>query len=104
MDEPDVAIPVEVDELIIDQITSDCFTRLKWKMLETNKYHLIHGDCQFSNILYNSQDSKVYLVDPRGYFGKSYVYGYQAYDYGKIAYALSGYDHFNDESNLFSLG
>jgi hypothetical protein len=96
-------IPLNFKDITIDQMALECFTRLKWRFIQTSNYHLIHGDCQFSNTLYCSETNQVYFVDPRGYFGKSFVYGYKAYDYGKIAYALSGYDQFNDTTNLFSL-
>ena len=66
-------------------------------------YELIHGDCQFSNTLYNDSTGSVSFIDPRGYFGNTFVYGYDGYDFGKVAYALSGYDSFNNQQNLFSL-
>lgn len=64
------------------------------------EYRIIHGDCQFSNILmspYNFSD--IFLIDPRGYFGESIIFGPVEYDYAKILYAISGYDMFN--SNYF---
>jgi D-arabinose 5-phosphate isomerase GutQ/beta-phosphoglucomutase-like phosphatase (HAD superfamily)/GTP:adenosylcobinamide-phosphate guanylyltransferase len=67
--------------------------------LPTN-YSLIHGDCQFSNILYSNND--VYFIDPRGYFGKTLLYGDSDYDYAKVLYAITGYDQFNN-NDLFSI-
>jgi hypothetical protein len=71
------------------------------KNAENNfEYRIIHGDCQFSNILmspYNFSD--IYLIDPRGYFGETMIFGPVEYDYAKILYAISGYDIFN--SNYF---
>lgn len=55
----------------------------------------IHGDCTFSNMLLN-ESGKVVFIDPRGYFGKSLLYGDPAYDYAKVYYSLAGnYDNFN---------
>lgn len=64
-----------------------------------SEYSFIHGDCQFSNILAN--DDKIFLIDPRGYFGKTLLYGDKDYDYAKVLYALTGYDSFNN-NELFS--
>jgi hypothetical protein len=63
-------------------------------------YSIIHGDCQFSNILYNKDTNTITLIDPRGYFGKSKIFGDKNYDYAKVLYALSGYDTFNN-NNLY---
>jgi hypothetical protein len=81
----------------IPTTTSNCGTGV-----EKSKYQLIHGDCQFSNTLY-SDESGVSFIDPRGYFGKTFVYGFDGYDFGKVAYALSGYDGFNDQNEMFYL-
>ncbi len=63
------------------------------------KYHYIHGDLNFSNIMINNEN-KIKFIDPRGYFGKSLVYGLKEYDYAKILYAIYGYDSFQ-QSNFF---
>ena len=60
------------------------------------KYSLIHGDCQFSNMLFNLTD--VFLIDPRGYFGNTLIHGLPEYDYAKVLYALTGYDDFNNNN------
>jgi choline kinase len=57
-------------------------------------YHLIHGDCQFSNTMI-SDDGDIKLIDPRGYFGNTKFYGLKEYDNAKILYGASGYDLFN---------
>lgn len=55
----------------------------------------LHGDCTFSNILLNENKEPV-LIDPRGYFGKTELYGDVAYDWAKLYYSLvSNYDQFN---------
>jgi len=62
------------------------------------EYRIIHGDCQFSNILINKSNiTDVCLIDPRGYFGESLIYGPIEYDYAKLLYGISGYDAFNSE-------
>lgn len=57
---------------------------------------LIHGDCQFNNILYNTLLNKIYFIDPRGYFGNQSLFGIKEYDFAKIRFALSGYDIFDN--------
>jgi hypothetical protein len=56
----------------------------------------IHGDCQFNNILYNDKLDDIIFIDPRGYYGKSEIYGIPEYDLTKIYFALSGYDEFDN--------
>lgn len=59
-------------------------------------YVPLHGDCQFNNILYNTNSEEVYFIDPRGYYGTSELFGISEYDYAKIYFALSGYDEFDN--------
>ena len=63
-------------------------------------YNIIHGDCSYSNILI-TDDNKIKLIDPRGYFGNSLFYGIKEYDYSKVLYSLSGYDEFNTDDNYY---
>lgn len=59
------------------------------------KFKLIHGDCTFSNMMLK-QDSIPMLIDPRGYFGNTEIFGDVAYDWVKVYYSiLSNYDQFN---------
>ena len=61
-----------------------------------SEFSLIHGDCTFSNILYDRLSQKVYFIDPRGYFGDTHLYGDIDYDWAKVYYSLVGnYDQFN---------
>lgn len=68
---------------------------------EIRKYYpkdfsLIHGDCTFSNLMFDTYDMKPVLIDPRGYFGKTKFYGDVDYDWVKLYYSLAGdYDQFN---------
>lgn len=58
-------------------------------------FKLIHGDCTFSNIMLRGDGSPV-LIDPRGYFGFTELYGDPAYDWAKLYYSIVGnYDQFN---------
>ncbi len=63
---------------------------------DTYSFSVIHGDCQFNNILYNEDSEEVFFIDPRGYFGSSEIYGMADYDLAKIQFALSGYDQFDN--------
>lgn len=60
----------------------------------------VHGDCQFNNILTNGED--IVFIDPRGYYGKSVIFGMKEYDYAKVLLALTGYDEF-DNRNIDTL-
>ena len=59
------------------------------------RFVLIHGDCTFSNLMLR-QDGTPVMIDPRGYFGHTELYGDAAYDWVKLYYSLfSNYDQFN---------
>ena len=68
---------------------------------EIRKYYpkefaLIHGDCTFSNLMFDTFEMRAVLIDPRGYFGKTKFYGDVDYDWAKLYYSLNGeYDQFN---------
>lgn len=66
------------------------------------RFPLIHGDCTFSNTMLRNDMTPV-LIDPRGYFGKTELFGDVAYDWVKLYYSLtSNYDQFNlKRFNLF---
>lgn len=51
---------------------------------------IIHGDLCFNNIIFN--ENKMYLIDPRGSFGKVGIYGDQIYELSKISHSITGYD------------
>lgn len=60
-----------------------------------SRFQFIHGDCTFSNIMLRESGSPV-LIDPRGYFGTTELYGDPAYDWAKLYYSVVGnYDQFN---------
>ena len=59
-------------------------------------FSLIHGDCTFSNLMFDTFSMKPILIDPRGYFGKTKLYGDEDYDWAKLYYSIKGeYDQFN---------
>ena len=59
------------------------------------RFSLIHGDCTFSNIMLENNTIPK-LIDPRGYFGTTELYGDAAYDWVKLYYSIvSNYDQFN---------
>lgn len=59
------------------------------------EFKLIHGDCTFSNTMLKNNSTPI-LIDPRGYFGTTEIYGDAAYDWVKLYYSLfSNYDQFN---------
>ena len=66
------------------------------KTIYPKDFCLIHGDCTFSNLMFDTFDMKAVLIDPRGYFGKTKFYGDVDYDWAKLYYSLKGeYDQFN---------
>ena len=68
----------------------------KIKTVYPKDFCLIHGDCTFSNLMFDTFDMKAVLIDPRGYFGKTKFYGDEDYDWAKLYYSLKGeYDQFN---------
>jgi thiamine kinase-like enzyme len=58
-------------------------------------FAFIHGDCTFSNMMIRDNGDPV-LIDPRGYFGYTQLYGDERYDWAKLYYSVVGnYDQFN---------
>ena len=54
--------------------------------------NLMHGDFCFSNILYNSRNSRISVIDPRGYVfdGKREIWGDLRYDIAKFSHSVDG--------------
>lgn len=77
-----------------------CYKRKLQKKLDRLKmncknFSFIHGDCTFSNLMVR-EDKRPVLIDPRGYFGFSELYGDVRYDWAKLYYSIVGnYDQFN---------
>lgn len=63
--------------------------------LSCDNFCFIHGDCTFSNLMLREDGTPV-LIDPRGYFGYTELYGDPLYDWAKLYYSIVGnYDQFN---------
>jgi thiamine kinase-like enzyme len=63
--------------------------------LKCSHFSFIHGDCTFSNLMVRDNGDPV-LIDPRGYFGFTELYGDENYDWAKLYYSIVGnYDRFN---------
>lgn len=68
------------------------------------QFKLIHGDCTFSNMMLRGNGTPV-LIDPRGYFGSTELYGDPAYDWAKLYYSVTGnYDQFNRKRFSLDIG
>ncbi len=65
------------------------------EQLESDRFVLLHGDCTFSNMMLRDNGTPV-LIDPRGYFGHTKLFGDVRYDWAKMYYSIVGnYDRFN---------
>lgn len=82
---------------IIRKLSSNIITFLT---KTTDSYCTIHGDCHLSNILVDDKN-EFFLIDPRGYFGETSIFGINYYDIGKILYSLSGFDEINNRKNHY---
>jgi hypothetical protein len=65
------------------------------RLLFGDGYKTIHGDCTFSNIIVDASLNP-HLIDPRGRFGSTLIYGDPNYDWAKMYYSVKGnYDSVN---------
>ena len=55
-----------------------------------SRFFALHGDLNFSNILYDVRSGSIKLIDPRGEFGEFAVYGDMRYDLAKMRHSVSG--------------
>lgn len=68
------------------------------------QFYFIHGDCTFSNLMLREDGTPV-LIDPRGYFGFTEIYGDIRYDWAKLYYSIVGnYDRFNLKDFSLDIG
>ncbi|MBQ8412908.1 MAG: phosphotransferase [Lachnospiraceae bacterium] len=68
----------------------------KLSKLDAKSFVLLHGDCTFCNMMLRDEDLQPLVIDPRGYFGYTEMYGDVAYDWAKLYYSIVGnYDRFN---------
>lgn len=72
--------------------------------LKVDRFSFIHGDCTFSNLMIRENGVPV-LIDPRGYFGFTELYGDERYDWAKLYYSIVGnYDRFNLKKFTLDIG
>ncbi len=72
--------------------------------IASKDFRLIHGDCTFSNLMLREDGTPV-LIDPRGYFGYTKLYGDVRYDWAKLYYSVVGnYDRFNLKDFRLDIG
>ena len=76
-----------------------CFSILKGRIENLAKsskefFTIIHGDMCFSNVLFSPKNANFKLIDPRGNFGKTSIYGDLRYDLAKFRHCYHGlYDY-----------
>ena len=76
----------------------------KLEDIRCDHFSFIHGDCTFSNLMVREDGSPV-LIDPRGYFGFTELYGDERYDWAKLFYSIVGnYDKFNLKKFCLDIG
>ena len=76
----------------------------KLERLNADRFSFIHGDCTFSNLMIRDSGEPV-LIDPRGYFGFTELYGDERYDWAKLYYSVVGnYDKFNLKKFSLDIG
>ena len=76
----------------------------KLELLKCDTFAFIHGDCTFSNMMLRENGEPV-LIDPRGYFGFTEIYGDVRYDWAKMYYSIVGnYDRFNLKDFRLEIG
>ena len=87
------------DRECLDNMMSDwkkviayMFMKLKWAP--------IHGDPNSKNMMVRNENVMnesydVVLIDPRGKFGKSKIFGEMSYDFAKFIYGMTSYSNFN---------
>lgn len=74
------------------------------EQLKCDTFAFIHGDCTFSNMMIRENGNPV-LIDPRGYFGFTQIYGDARYDWAKVYYSIVGnYDRFNLKDFRMEIG
>ena len=80
---------------------TETFRRAVLETLMNTHYTPFHGDCQLTNTLVDAKGA-VFFIDPRGYFGKSKIFGDPRYDWAKVYYAIAGnFDQFNVKNFVF---
>lgn len=88
-------LPFNIDELV------DKYFKFKNIIENKNMYPLIsvigHGDCCFSNTLYNNATKTLKFIDPKGALTKDDLWTNPYYDVAKLSHSICGrYDFFNN--------
>ncbi|MCB9354243.1 MAG: hypothetical protein H6575_06720 [Lewinellaceae bacterium] len=86
------------NSLIVNGVELQGFPQLRQSIKKriSNLYNdgkdttIIHGDFHFGNILYDVNSRLIKLIDPRGNFGGSGIYGDSKYDLAKLRHSISG--------------
>lgn len=116
----DINFMIEMNEVsnlklnnnITHYYTDDVYSLLSKAMLYLNseyringgiQWGLIHGDTNTTNLMIEDHTGDLYMIDPRGKFGDSELYGDVYYDYAKFIYGLHGYSNFNIDKK-FEIG
>ena len=92
---------VNYDIKDLENILQKAYDYLKGLEGDTIYYGFTHGDLNGSNLLVDPKTLDVKLIDPRGYFGNTKLYGWQPYEYAKLLYCLYGYDDFNNNLQVY---
>jgi hypothetical protein len=87
---------IDADNLVINnkkrrnplKLLKEQYRLLEKDLLET-EYSFIHGDLTWSNTLIDN-DLNLFLIDPRGCFGSTELYGDIRYDKAKMYYSIVG--------------
>lgn len=83
----EVASPRHIRDRLEEIKKSPLFTQPK-------DFTVIHGDFHLSNIVFDFKSNRFKLVDPRGEFGDSVLFGDPRYDMAKLRHSLlGGYDY-----------
>jgi len=61
----------------------------KIKGIFSKNFRFIHGDIQLCNTLID-KNNKLFMIDPRGYFGSKKLFGDPMYDFAKMYYGICG--------------
>lgn len=59
-------------------------------LVDFEQFNIIHGDYFFANILYDTRNEIVRLIDPRGDFGGYGIYGDNSYELAKLMHSING--------------
>lgn len=94
---------IDVDTLIINNqkmknplfLLETIYRQLEKSLINT-KYSFIHGDLTMGNTLID-KEGKLFLIDPRGKFGNTSIYGDVRYDVAKMYFSVFG--NFESVSN-----